>query len=82
MRAATTEDRIILTGFIRIDIDRCRNCGGCRCIAACPEEIIGRAGSFWRKHLTIHNQENCIGCKKCIKACPHKVFGEISKNEK
>ena len=74
---ATTEEHIILTKFIRIDISRCRNCGGCRCIEICPEQIISRTGSFWHKHLTIQNHQSCIGCKKCIKVCLYKVFTEI-----
>jgi|GEM_PF-3757797 Uncharacterized anaerobic dehydrogenase len=52
----------------------CRVCG--RCVRVCPEQLIGKAGSFWRKFIVIENPESCIGCKQCIRVCPYGVFSE------
>ena len=67
-------DRLTITPYICADLCLCSVCG--RCIAACPEQIIGKTGSWWHKRITFENAEECTGCKKCIRACPHGVFGK------
>ncbi|MDR1069197.1 MAG: 4Fe-4S binding protein [Gracilibacteraceae bacterium] len=54
-----------------------RNCNACwRCIAACPEGVIGKAGFLWHKHIVMENAQACTGCKKCVRICPRAVFSE------
>jgi 2-oxoglutarate ferredoxin oxidoreductase subunit delta len=54
-----------------------RRCVACwECVGACPEQVIGKVGFLWHKHIVFEASEKCIGCKKCIKTCPHGVFSE------
>jgi 2-oxoglutarate ferredoxin oxidoreductase subunit delta len=52
-----------------------RLCEACwECISACPQEVIGKVGFLWHKHIVFKNSDSCIGCRKCIKVCPNGVF--------
>ena len=70
----TDSEKLTNTPYICANLRSCTACG--RCIAACPEQAIGKVGAFWHKHIIFINAENCIGCKKCIRVCPHGVFSE------
>ena len=64
----------IRTPYIWANPRLCTACG--ICIATCPEQVIGKVGFLWHKHIVIENAENCTGCKRCIRVCPHGVFSE------
>jgi Uncharacterized Fe-S center protein len=54
-----------------------QKCGACwKCIKVCPQQVIGKVGLLWHKHIVIKNPDNCTGCKKCIQVCRHGVFSE------
>ncbi|MCE5332434.1 MAG: ferredoxin family protein [Bacteroidales bacterium] len=65
------------TAYIRADIHKCKACWNC--VDVCPEQVFGKMGFLWHKHVVIENHESCIGCKKCVKVCPHGVFTTIDK---
>ena len=62
----------IQTGYVWANIRKCKACW--ECINVCPNQVIGKVGFLWHKHIVIENGENCTGCNKCINACPHGVF--------
>lgn len=62
------------TLYIWANLGLCKACG--ECISACPNQVIGKVGFLWHKHIVIKNAENCNGCKKCIKVCPYGVFSK------
>lgn len=56
---------------IEVDIRRCKGCE--LCIPACPEDVIGLAGTFSPSGYypaTMVKPENCTGCKLCAYVCP------------
>ncbi|MCL1937471.1 MAG: 4Fe-4S binding protein [Candidatus Azobacteroides sp.] len=68
----------ICTPYIWANTRLCTACG--KCIAACPEHVIGKVEFLWHRHIIIQHAENCIGCKKCIRTCPRGVFSETMSN--
>lgn len=65
--------------LLRLVITNPRKCEGCwECIGVCPENVIGKVGALWHKHIALKNSEACIGCMKCVKICPHGVFTKIT----
>ena len=69
---------IMRTPYICANIYLCKSCGKCKCIAVCPNQVIAKEGTWWKKRVVLQNVEKCINCKKCIKACKHGVFLEIN----
>jgi 2-oxoglutarate ferredoxin oxidoreductase subunit delta len=68
------------TEYMWINPYKCDACWAC--VKACPNQVIGKAGFLWNKHIVIENQENCSGCKKCVKTCPHGVFNTFELKSK
>jgi 2-oxoglutarate ferredoxin oxidoreductase subunit delta len=64
----------IHTPYVWANPKKCVACWAC--VDACPEQVIGRVGFLWHKHIVFKNSESCISCKKCIKTCPHGVFSD------
>lgn len=64
----------VRTPYVWANPRKCKACD--KCIAACPEQVIGKVGFLWHKHILFRGQEKCSGCKKCIKVCPYGVFSE------
>ncbi|MCD8194277.1 MAG: 4Fe-4S binding protein [Tannerellaceae bacterium] len=65
----------ICTPYLWINPRICQACW--KCVDACPQQVIGKVGFLWHKHIVIRNRDNCIGCKKCFNACEYHVFNEI-----
>ena len=64
----------IHTSYVWINPKSCISCW--QCIDNCPQDVIGKVGILWHKHIIIQNADDCIGCKKCINCCPAGVFSE------
>jgi len=52
----------------------CNHCKDAPCVKACPTKAMYKADNG----LTLHNADDCIGCKACQLACP---YGAIYFNE-
>lgn len=50
-----------------------------KCLTTCPNQVIGKVGFLWHKHIVIKAPNKCFGCKKCIKTCQRGIFSEIKK---
>ncbi|MDR3194397.1 MAG: 4Fe-4S binding protein [Tannerella sp.] len=75
MRGIENKLRKIHTAHVWINPRRCAACW--KCVDACPEQVIGKVGFLWHRHVVIRNPERCSGCRKCMKTCPHGVFHEM-----
>jgi ferredoxin len=69
------EDRI-RTAHVSLDRSRCDACWDC--IAACPNEVLGKV-EFWRhRHAVVERADACDGCLRCVKAC---ASGALAKRQ-
>ena len=64
----------IHTEYVWANHQQCKACW--ECVDTCPQQVIGKAGFLWHKHIVLKKSDNCNGCKKCIQVCPHEVFSE------
>lgn len=55
------------TEHVQIDVRRCTACG--RCIAACPQGVLGMVAFFRHKHVHVDRADRCVGCLACVAAC-------------
>ena len=53
--------------FVALDRSLCEVCW--RCVAVCPEAVLGKLEFGWHKHAVVDSGERCSGCGKCLKAC-------------
>jgi len=56
---------------IVVEKDRCKGCE--RCVAACPQKIIGMSREINAKgyfYAEVVEQKRCIGCRLCCITCP------------
>lgn len=56
---------------IIVEKDRCKGCE--RCVAACPQKIIGMSKDINSKgyfYAEVEEQKRCIGCRLCCITCP------------
>lgn len=45
-------------------------CEACwRCVAACPQSVLGRVDFLSHKHAVVDSADDCIGCGACVRAC-------------
>jgi 2-oxoglutarate ferredoxin oxidoreductase subunit delta len=66
----------IRTGYVWANPRLCKACW--KCVGICPEQVIGKVGFLWHKHIIFRDSDSCTGCKRCVKACPYGVFSDIS----
>ena len=55
------------TPFVTLDRSRCEACW--KCIAACPESVLGKIDVWLHRHTVVRNGDCCLGCLQCIKVC-------------
>lgn len=55
------------TSFLALDRSLCQACW--RCVAVCPESVLGKLEFGWHKHAVVDSGERCTGCGSCLKAC-------------
>lgn len=48
----------------------CNHCSDAPCVKACPTKT-GKAMFKTPEGITLHNSEQCIGCRQCQEACPY-----------
>ena len=48
----------------------CNHCSDAPCVKACPNKT-GKAMFKTPEGITLHNAEQCIGCRQCQEACPY-----------
>ncbi|BBO72665.1 hypothetical protein DSCW_00820 [Desulfosarcina widdelii] len=63
------------------NIDRphiCIQCDPAPCIEICPVDAFDMNEQL---HISIVDQENCIGCEQCINECPYDVMTLCRENE-
>ncbi|MBW8327509.1 MAG: hypothetical protein K0M50_22280 [Prolixibacteraceae bacterium] len=65
------------TAFVSLNTQKCQACW--KCIAACPEQVIGKVDLPWHKHALINQSNRCSGCLKCVKVCEFGVFQKTTK---
>jgi len=74
MEKVTNKLKRIRTKYVWANHRQCKACW--KCVGACPERVIGKAGILWHKHIIFKKPDSCTGCKKCIQICPYGVFSE------
>lgn len=65
------------TAFVCLDTRKCQACW--KCIAACPEQVIGKVDLPWHKHALVNQSNRCSGCLKCVKVCEFGAFQKTTK---
>jgi len=74
MKRVTNKLQKIHTKYVWANHQKCKACW--KCVKVCPQQVIGKTGLLWHKHIAIKNPDSCIGCKSCIQVCPYGVFSE------
>ena len=74
MKRVTNKLEKIRTKYVWANHQKCKACW--KCVKVCPQQVIGKTGVLWHKHIVLKNSDNCSGCKKCIQVCPYGVFSE------
>lgn len=57
----------VATPFVTLDRSRCEACW--ECVAACPEEALGKVDHWFHRHAIVRDAGRCTGCRRCVKAC-------------
>ena len=60
------------TEYICLDAHLCQAC--LKCIAACPNGVIGKVDILFHKHARIDHAEKCEGCRECVNVCPQQAI--------
>ncbi len=60
------------TPFIALNTSKCKACW--KCIAACPNDVIGKVDFLGHRHARIDKPDNCSGCTKCVKLCEFEAY--------
>ncbi|MDE6527697.1 MAG: 4Fe-4S binding protein [Muribaculaceae bacterium] len=60
------------TRFVSVNKHNCIACW--ECVAACPENVLGKVDFLGHRHVRIINSDACVGCCRCVKVCPKGVF--------
>ncbi len=66
---------------IKIDFERCKECG--YCIKFCPRGVLAKGKELNKKGylpVAVVDDEKCIACATCAKVCPEaaiEVFKEL-----
>ena len=56
-----------IVGMLKVDKDRCIDCGAC--VSICPVQAI-EMGEDWSVRF---DEDRCVGCGACVRACPMKA---------
>lgn len=60
------------TKYIALDRHLCRACW--KCVAVCPNHVLGKAILFRHRHAHVDSAAACKGCKKCVNTCPQQAI--------
>ena len=55
------------TPFVTLDRSRCEACW--KCIAVCPESVLGKIDIWLHRHAVVRDGDQCRGCHLCVKVC-------------
>jgi 2-oxoglutarate ferredoxin oxidoreductase subunit delta len=57
----------ISTPYVALNRSLCKACW--RCVAACPESVLGKVEVGSHKHAVVDARDRCTGCGSCVEAC-------------
>lgn len=57
----------VASSYVALDRSRCDACW--KCIAVCPESVLGKVDMWLHRHAVVSAGDRCLGCGLCIKVC-------------